>query len=177
MINEVHPYSAKSSEEYIRTRVDYKTEVYRKKGKKYRYWYLATATTSAVAAALVPVLINIGQLTLYPTLLSLLVSVLVSAEGIFHWREHWKSYDLIKSYLRQEACLYQAKAGPYFALSDSDAFRMLVERVEDAIAKERAQTIEMRTSVNRIGDQSQIHSGPSQPVSGARQGSDDVPTS
>ena len=149
MATEAAPYSAKSPEEYLRTRVDFKTDAYRIKGDMYRRWYLATATTSAIAAAAVPVLINLNIPSIYPTMLSLLVTALVGAEGIFHWREHWKNYDLMKSYLRQEACLYQAKGGPYREQTIEAAFVLFVERVEEAIAKERAQTIQMRTTVTR----------------------------
>ena len=95
MATEASPYSAKSPEEYLKTRVDFKTDAYRLKGDMYRRWYLTAATTSAIAAAAVPVLINLSIPNIYPTLLSLLVTVLVGVEGIFHWREHWKNYDLI----------------------------------------------------------------------------------
>jgi len=142
-------YSARTSEEYLRTRVDFKTEVYRAKGTMYRWWYLTMATTSAVAAATVPVLINLtsnGVPKIYPTVLSLVVTVVVGIEGIFHLREHWKNYDLIKSFLRQEACLFQAGAGVYRGKTSEDAFKLLVERVEEAISKERAETIQMRTA-------------------------------
>jgi hypothetical protein len=140
-------YSAHSPEKYIETRVDFKTEVYRKKGDRYRWGYLITASAAAVAAATVPVLINLnGVPPIVPTLLSLLVTILVSLEGVFHLREHWKNYDLIKSFLRQESCLFQARAGAYRNKTPHEAFVLLVERVEDGIAKERSQTIEMRTS-------------------------------
>jgi len=141
------PYSARTPAEYIQTRVDYKTEAYRKKGEHYRFGYQTTATVAAIAAAAVPVLINFQNVPdIVPTLLSLLVTILVTLEGIFHFREHWKSYDLMKSFLRQEACLFEAGAGAYRGKGANEAFVLLVERVEDAIAKERAQTIEMRTA-------------------------------
>jgi hypothetical protein len=73
------------------------------------------------------------------------VTVLVGIEGIFHWREHWKNYDLMKTFLRQEAYLFEAGAGAYRGKTPEDAFKLLVERVEDQISKERAQTIQMRT--------------------------------
>jgi hypothetical protein len=140
-------YSARTADEYLRTRVDYKTEAYRAKGERYRWSYLIMASLGAVAAAAVPVLINLKNVpSIYPTLLSLLVTVLVSLEGIFHFREHWKNYDLMKSFLRQEACLFQAGAGAYRGQEPSVAFSLLVERVEGEIAKERAQTIQMRTA-------------------------------
>lgn len=141
------PYSARSPAEYIESRVDWKTNTYRKKGNNYRILYLVSAATAAIAAAAVPVLINLnGVPPLVPTVLSLIVTVLVGLEGIFHWREHWKNYDLMKTSLRQESCLYQARGGEYRGKDDVEAFVLLVERVEEAIAKERAQTIEMRTS-------------------------------
>jgi hypothetical protein len=140
-------YSAKTPEDYLATRVDFKTNSYTVKGDRYRWGYLVTASLAAIAAAAVPVLINLeGVPKLVPTLLSLLVTILVTLEGVFHLREHWKNYDLMKSFLRQEACLFQAGAGPYRGKPSGDSFVLLVERVEDAIAKERAQTIEMRTS-------------------------------
>lgn len=143
----VSTYSARTPISYIETRVDFKTDAYRRKGDHYRWGYLATASVAAMAAAAVPVLINLKDVaTIVPTLLSLLVTILVTLEGVFHLREHWKNYDLMKSFLRQESCLFQAGAGAYRDKTPHDAFVLLVERVEDAIAKERAQTIEMRTS-------------------------------
>lgn len=139
--------TVRTVEDYLRTRVDFKIDAYRKKGDMYRCCYLSTSAISAIAAATVPVLINLPDLpSIYPTLLSLLVTVLVGIEGIFHWREHWKNYDLMKSFLRREVYLFQAKAGEYSAKSEDEAFRLLVERVEEEIAKERMQTIQMRTA-------------------------------
>jgi hypothetical protein len=140
-------YSARNPAEYLQTRVDFKTEAYRRKGEHYRFGYQSTASIAAIAAAAVPVLINLKDVhAIVPTLLSLLVTILVALEGIFHFREHWKSYDLMKSFLRQEACLFEAGAGAYRGKAPNEAFVLLVERVEEAIAKERAQTIEMRTA-------------------------------
>lgn len=154
MANKASDYSARSPEEYLRTRVDYKTEAYRAKGERYRWGYIVMACTSAVAAATVPVLINIeGLPSIYPTLLSLLVTILVGLEGILHFREHWKNYDLMKSFLRQEACLFQAGGGAYRGKSPGEAFVLLVERVEEEIAKERLQTIQMRTARTSEPDQ------------------------
>lgn len=148
-------YSARTPEEYIRTRVDFKTEAYRVKGMRYRWGYVAMACTSVVAAATVPVLINLKEVpSIVPTLLSLLVTILVGLEGILHFREHWKNYDLMKSFLRQEACMFQAGAGAYRGKTTPEAFVLLVERVEEEISKERAQTIQMRTARTSEQDQS-----------------------
>jgi hypothetical protein len=157
-------YSARTPGEYIETRVDFKTEAYRRKGERYRWGYLTTASVAAIAAATVPVLINLKEVpSLVPTLLSLLVTILVGLEGLFHLREHWKNYDLMKSFLRQEACLFEARAGAYRGKTPQDAFVLLVERVEEGIAKERAQTIEMRTS--RAPDEHNTQNGGHEPPS------------
>lgn len=147
MAKDITAYSARTPDDYLRTRIDYKTEAYRIKGARYRWGYITMASVGAMSAAVVPVLINLKDVpSIYPTLLSLLVTILVSLEGVFHFREHWKNYDLMKSFLRQEACLFQARAGAYREMEANAAFSLLVERVEEEIAKERAQTIQMRTS-------------------------------
>ena len=93
-------YSAYNPQDYLKTRVDFKTEAYRVKGERYRRVYLTMARTSAIAAATVPVLINLnGVPSIFPTLLSLLVTILVGFEGIIHFREHWKNYDLNEIFL------------------------------------------------------------------------------
>ena len=161
-------YSARTPDEYLQTRVDFKTEAYRRKGERYRWSYLISALVAGIAAAAVPVLINLeGVPSIVPTLLSLLVTILVTLEGVFHLREHWKNYDIMKSFLRQEACLFQAGAGAYRDKDAHDAFVLLVERVEDGIAKERSQTIEMRTS--RAPDEhNNQNSGRTTPPAGAK---------
>jgi|GraSoiStandDraft_8_1057269.scaffolds.fasta_scaffold146327_2 hypothetical protein len=121
MSTKASSYSARTPEDYIRTRVDFKTEAYRAKGTRYRWGYQIMACTSAVAAAAVPVLINLKISSIYPTLLSLLVTILVGLEGILHFREHWKNYDLMKSFLRQEACMFQAGAGAYRGKTPTEA--------------------------------------------------------
>lgn len=140
-------YDASTPEAYLRTRVDFKIEAYRSKGQMYRWCYLTSATLSCIAAAIVPVLINWKDMPpLYPTLLSLLVTILVGIEGIFHWRDHWKNYDLMKSFLREESYLYQAGAAAYRGKTPSAAFTLFVERIEHEIASERARTVQMRTA-------------------------------
>jgi len=154
-------YSARTPEDYLKTRVDFKTDAYRIKGTRYRWSYLIMTSFAAVAAATVPVLINLKHLDpIYATVLSLLVTITVGLEGVLHLRQHWKNYDLMKSFLRQESCLYQAGAGAYRGKEKAEAFILLVERVEEAIAKERSQTIEMRTG--RAPDQDKGTENPKQ---------------
>ncbi len=148
MSNDSNSIAALTPSEYLKERVDYKIAAYTKKGQRYRFGYIAMASSAAIAAATVPVLINRqGVSSTVPTLLSLLVTILVGLEGILHFREHWKNYDLMKSFLRQESLLYRAAGGPYRGQPDPvESFRLFVERIEEEISKERAQTIQMRTT-------------------------------
>src|ERR1051325_7008237 len=77
---------------YLKDRVKFKIDAYTKKGDWYRWSYLVMTCTATVGAAAVPVLINLkGVDGIYPTLLSLLVTIIVSLEGLLHFREHWRN--------------------------------------------------------------------------------------
>lgn len=52
-------YSARTPDEYLKSRVNLKTDAYTRKGDRYRHGYLAVTSLAAVAAAAVPVLINL----------------------------------------------------------------------------------------------------------------------
>ena len=148
MSNQSAAFSQLTPDEYLKSRVEFKIEAYRKKGDRYRWAYTVMSATAVIGAAAVPVLINLkGVNDLAPTLVSLLVTILVGLEGLLHFREHWRNYDLMKSFLRQELNLYRAGAGPYRGRAFTpDSFMLFVERIEEQIAKERSQTIEMRTA-------------------------------
>lgn len=134
-------------ETYLKERVYFKIAAYTKKANRYRWWHTLFAIAIAIGAASVPVLINISESDFLPTLVSLIVTILVGIEGVIHFRGHWRNYDLMKTFLRTEANLFRAKAGIYKEFtSESSAFIHFVERIEEEIAKERSQTIEMRTS-------------------------------
>jgi hypothetical protein len=151
----------RTPDEYMRDRVQYKIHQYGKKAFRYRTAYWGMASVIAVSSALVPVLVNLpGVSPLYPTITSLVVVVFVALEGVFHPREHWRNYDLICAVLREEEMRFSTRSGPYAAQSqqeDEVIFKRFVERVEEAIARERAETIVMRTSV---GERDKVRAEP-----------------
>lgn len=134
-------------DQYMKDRVIYKITLYGILGKRHRWLYYLTSFASIVCAALVPVLIqnprNSTQMA--AVILSLFVTVLVSAEKLFHFRQHWRNYDSIESYLRREQVSYQTRTGIYKSKEEAEAFNLLVSRIEEGIKHEREQTIEMRT--------------------------------
>ena len=101
-----------------------------------------------IAAAAVPVLIYIDwePVSTIATILSLIISILVSILAIFRPREHWRNYDLIAADLRREEMLYSTSTGDYNTEDTDQKFRLLVNRVENLISKEREETIIMRTN-------------------------------
>jgi hypothetical protein len=139
----------RTPDEYIKDRVEYKINNYTKKAVRYRWAYQAAASLAAIGSAAVPVLINIpGVNSLIPTLLGLFVAALVALEGVWHLAAHWRNYDLISSVLREEEMRFSTKASPYDKKGEGEdkVFSTFVDRVEDAMAKERAETIVMRTT-------------------------------
>lgn len=135
-----------SPEDYMRERVHYKMTRYGKISRKHRWFYYITSFASIVCAAIVPVLISLGNdFQLPATILSLLVTIFVSVEKLFHFRQHWRNYDSIESFLRSEQLYFQTHSGVYDKKNEKDAFELFVRRIEDAIKNEREQTIEMRT--------------------------------
>lgn len=136
--------------QYLHDRVQFKINQYVGKAVRYRYIYLALASFAAVGSAVVPVLINIpGVDALYPTILGLGVAAIVALEKVWHPAEHWRNYDLISAVLREEEMRFSTGTPPYGKPADGKedkSFTLFVERVEAAIAKERSETVVMRTT-------------------------------
>lgn len=139
-----------SEEDYMKNRVVFKIKIYDKLSKRHRNRYYLFSVLSIIFAATVPVLINLDLGTvalIVATFLSLAVTILVSLEKLFHFREHWKNYDMMAWVLRREQLYFQTKTGPYDEgkQEKNQAFALFVKNVEEAIKNEREETIEMRT--------------------------------
>jgi hypothetical protein len=104
-----------------------------------------TGTLSIISSAAVPVLINASNNEQYATLLSLFVTILVSIERLFRFREYWRNFDFAEESLKREKYLYQARSGEYDNKQDEDAFQLFVKRFEEKIRAERIQTLDDRT--------------------------------
>jgi hypothetical protein len=67
---------------------------------------------------------------------------------VFHYREQWKNYRSTEQLLGHEKFYFRTRVGRYHGLSEEDAFRTLVERVEDAVASENAATLNTMTTAS-----------------------------
>lgn len=143
----IKPQLSITPEEYMHDRVIYKMQVYDRLSKQQKLLYQTTSLVGIILAASVPVLINLGVDSIVPTVLSLIVTILVSVEKLFHFREHWRNYDEMAAFLRSEQLKFQTKAGEYARKDDNSdpSFQKFVTRTERAIIDERKETIEMRT--------------------------------
>jgi uncharacterized protein YacL len=134
-------------DEYMKDRVIYKLDVYDRLSKRHELLYKTTSLVGIILAASVPVLINLQVNSIVPTVLSLIVTILVSVEKLFHFREHWRNYDEMAAFLRSEQLKFQTRAGEYARKDENSdpSFQKFVARTERAIIDERKETIEMRT--------------------------------
>jgi len=157
-------------QKYISERVEQYQKWYDGKAVKMKSRYLRMRAFSVVGGGLVPVLINVpSQYTLwgapviqvFVTFISLLVVVGVSLESVFHYREQWKNYRSTEQLLGHEKFLYQSRVGRYRGLSEEDAFRLFVERIEESIAIENAATLNVMTMASETVESTQ-HAKPGQ---------------
>ncbi|MEU6171297.1 DUF4231 domain-containing protein [Streptantibioticus parmotrematis] len=139
---------------YLDTRLAAYQEWYDRKAIRTKAMYLRMRTVSVVGAALVPVLLNIGMpyAREIATALSLVVTGSVSLESVYRYREQWKNYRSTEQLLGHERIYYEARVGPYTALDDTAAFRLLVARVEKAIANENSATLNVMTLGGQVGN-------------------------
>ena len=142
-------------DQYIETRLKQYQSWYDRKAVLCKNRYLRMRAFTVVAGGIVPVLVNvetsINNLVGYPimkatiTIISLLVVVTVSLESVFHYREQWKNYRSTEQLLGHEQFEFLTKVGVYKGLPDDEAFRLFVERTEDAISSENAATLNVMT--------------------------------
>lgn len=150
-----------SPQEYVTQRVDQYQAWYDKKSVGMKSGYLRMRAFSVVGGGTVPVLINLpSQYTLLGaplvqllvTVIILLVVIVVSLDSVFHYREQWKNYRSTEQLLGHEKFLFRSRVGRYNGLADEQAFRLFVERVEEAISIENAATLNVMTMASETMD-------------------------
>jgi hypothetical protein len=140
---------------YLTERVRQYQAWYDKKSKFCKSRYLMMRSLTVLGGAIVPVLINVdlGWTTYLTTVISLLVVVFVSLESVLHYREQWKNYRSTEQYLGHEVIYFENRAGAYRDLTDRNAFLLLVDRVESAIASENAATLNTMTLGQQVTEE------------------------
>jgi len=149
-------------EDYLANRVEQYASWYDKKCGPLKQRYLVIKAVTVIGGALVPVLVNsnfdfiMTQLDLAKiaaTILSLTIVILVSWDSVFQYGKQWKNYRSTEQFLRQEAIYFKHRTGFYAKLDEAYAFRIFIERVENAIAQENAVTLDTLTRESNVGRQ------------------------
>jgi hypothetical protein len=133
--------------EYLSERLDQYQSWYNGKAIKTKALFLRMRTVTVVGGACVPVLVNLDvrYMKIATTLVSLVVVALIALESVYHHREQWKNYRSTEQFLGHERIFYKTRSGAYEGTTELQAFRLLVERVETAIAAENAATLNTLT--------------------------------
>lgn len=147
-------------QDYLQNRVEQYATWYDRKCGPLKERFLYIKAVSVIGGALVPVLVNsnfefitsqFDIAKLAATLLSLIVVILVSWDSVFQYGKQWKNYRSTEQFLRQEAVYFKHRTGFYAELDDVKAFRIFVERIENAIAQENAVTLDTLTRESNTG--------------------------
>jgi hypothetical protein len=147
--------TAFSPEQYIESRIKQYQGWYDGKAVRYKNRYLRMRAFTVIAGGIVPVLVNvetgINTFIGYPvmktviTIISLCVVISVSLESVFHYREQWKNYRSTEQLLGHEQFAFLTGVGAYEGLTSEAAFKLFVQRAEDAIASENSATLNVMT--------------------------------
>lgn len=135
----VGPSSQISETEYVSARLDDQINWYSTKSTYCQTRHKVLRILEVVSAALIPFLSALG--TNIPCTswivgsLGALIAICAASSGIFKFHENWIQYRATSEQLKHEKYLFLARAAPY---ADSDAFHVLVHRVEGLISKENS---------------------------------------
>jgi hypothetical protein len=148
-------YASMTPEEYIEERFNPMRAWYDKKASSTKNLYLRMRAASVIGGAIVPVLINVHidiiyfdiLINIFTTIISLLVVVFVALESVFHYREQWKNYRSTEQLLANEYFKFVSGEDLYKDIDSKEAFLRFVNRVESAIEREGASTLNVMTTV------------------------------
>jgi hypothetical protein len=121
-------------------RLEQQIRWYDSKSGSAQWWYKRVKLCEFVASGLVP----IAALTLSGLSTAVIGGLAVVLEGLQQlnqWQHNWITYRSTCEALRHEKYSYIARSGSYAGMSDDDAHKALVERVESLVSTEHAKWI------------------------------------
>ena len=128
--------------DYMTMRVASGIDWYRAAAVAARAKYLIMRVIAVVGAALVPVFVNIFPTHLLITTgISLLVVLMVSLEGVFHYKEQWRNYSATSSALEHEFYAMKTGTPPYDTVIPDMKFNLFAQRIEETINQEVSTTL------------------------------------
>jgi len=79
--------------------------------------------------------------TVASSLIGLAVALIIALDGVFHFKEQWQNYRGTEQYLLSQRFRFENRVDEYQSLSDEDAFKLFVSKVERAILDENNVTL------------------------------------
>jgi Protein of unknown function (DUF4231) len=125
---------------------------YDKTARRMKRRHLQNRAAAAVGAVLIPVVsnvpweIHIGASTIHvstvgASLIGLAVALILALEGVFHFKDQWQNCRGTEQFLLSQRYRFENRVDEYQTLSDEDAFKLFVSRVEKAIIDENNVTL------------------------------------
>jgi hypothetical protein len=129
---------------YIKERLEFKINLYFKLAQQNLFYFRLFSVVAIISSALIPVVLNLdfinsNAVPLIASLLSVLVIICLGIESLFGFRQQYRNYKNSEDLLRREKYLFENQAGPYSNDGETNN-KLLVERVEALILKEREDT-------------------------------------
>ena len=160
----IRGFDSLKEEEYIEERLNDQLRYYDRTANRAKSRYLQSRFVSVVAAALVPVFVNLEfpYVDAVTTVLSVLVVLIVSLESVFHFREQWVNSRSTSEALRKEYFEFVSAEGRYADHSNDHerALRLFVERVEAMIEAENLSTLQVMTRETKAQGSGAVSSSP-----------------
>jgi len=139
------------AEQYLNKRWKEQREYYSKKSARNKRWHQFLLVFSTVSALTVPVLLNLTEVPkLVPTILSVLVSVALALDNVFHFGENWRSFRQTLEALKRERIYFEEGVGPY--ADAQTAFDLFVRTCEDLMQTEVKSYFESYKAKKRNGN-------------------------
>lgn len=123
-------------------RLDAQIRYYDDKSVGSQRWYKWIKFFEILAAAGIPLAAHY-----FPLIISALGTSILIFEALLHlnqWQHNWVTYRSTCESLRHEKYTYLGQAGPYDGLSEEEARKLLVDRVESLISTEHSKWISGR---------------------------------
>ncbi len=126
---------------------------YDKTARRMKRRHLQNRAAAAVGAVLIPVVSNvpweipigaastIHVSTVGASLIGLAVALILALEGVFHFKEQWQNCRGTEQFLLSQRYRFENRVDEYQSLSDEDAFKLFVSKVEKAIIDENNVTL------------------------------------
>src|SRR5947209_7417894 len=113
-------------DQYLNGRWQQQRDYYSRQSARNKQWYQNLLLFSTVGALVVPVLLNIADVPkAVPTILSVLVSVALALESVYHYGDNWRTFRQALEALKEERVLFDAGVEPY--TDPQTAFPLFVE--------------------------------------------------